>query len=184
MVSDNGSLRLIQLARQVIKNYLEEGKWQLYPDSSSDLQETQGAFVSVYVKEQLRGCIGHIVSDAPLYQTVQHLAIKSITQDYRFQPLAKSELDHLDIEISILTPLKKVSDIGEIQIGTHGLYLEKDRYSGLLLPQVATDHGWELDEFLFHLCRKAGLAPNDWQFGELYCFEAQVFGSRFPKKSV
>jgi AmmeMemoRadiSam system protein A len=125
----------------------------------------------------LRGCIGNFVSDKPLYKLVQEMALSAATRDPRFYPMKADDLDDFKLDISVLSPLKKASSVEEIQVGTHGIYIVKGSYRGVLLPQVATDYGWNRDEFLRHTCIKAGLPENAWQ-GEcdIFIFSAQVFG--------
>ena len=138
-----------------------------------------GAFVTLNKDHQLRGCIGNIRGTEALYQTVSRMAIAAATEDPRFPPVRPEELDQITIEISVLTPLKKISSPEEIQIGRDGLYIEKGFYHGLLLPQVATEYGWNREEFLQHTCLKAGLPPDAWREGATtYSFSAQVFNEQ------
>ena len=105
------------------------------------------------------------------------MAISAAFQDPRFEPMSAKELEDLDIEISVLTPMKPVTDINEIEVGKHGLMIVKDYYSGLLLPQVATEYGWDRETFLEHTCMKAGLPVNAWKDSDtkIYAFSADVF---------
>ncbi len=141
------------------------------------LQEPRGAFVTINNRGTLRGCIGSIVARAPLYQTVRDMAVQAAFGDPRFPPLGRDEVDEIDIEISVLTPLERIDDPGLIEIGKHGLFLRRGSYSGLLLPQVAMEHGWNREEFLRWTCRKAGLDESAWQDSrtEIYVFSADVF---------
>ncbi len=125
----------------------------------------------------LRGCIGTIEPLNPLYETVAEMAIASAVRDPRFPPLSLEELPFVTIEISVLSPLEKVENIEEIETGKHGLLVRRGFFSGLLLPQVATEYGWDRETFLEHTCLKAGLPPSAWQDErtEIYKFTAEVF---------
>ncbi len=127
---------------------------------------------------RLRGCIGFIEARKPLARTVEEMAVAAALQDPRFPPLREEELKEISLEISVLTPLRKTADVGQIEVGTHGLYVRKGSRAGLLLPQVATEYGWDRDTFLKETCRKAGLAPDAWRDPEteIYLFSADVFG--------
>ena len=141
------------------------------------LQEKRGAFVSLHRKGELRGCIGYIHAAKPLYETIREMAIAAAFQDPRFPPLSSDELADLDIEISVLTPMRQISDITEIEVGKHGLMILQGNYSGLLLPQVASEYGWNREEFLSHTCRKAGLPQTAWKEknSKIFVFSADVF---------
>lgn len=137
-----------------------------------------GAFVSLHKDGALRGCIGSLKNDQPLYLTIRDMAIEAATGDPRFPAVELSELNTIDIEISVLSALKKVASAQEIQIGRHGVLVKKGICSGVFLPQVATDTGWSKEEFLDNLCcGKAGLDSGAWKDGscELYIFTAEVF---------
>jgi AmmeMemoRadiSam system protein A len=112
-----------------------------------------------------------------LYKSVEEMAAAAAFQDPRFPPVSKSELKDLDIEISVLTPFKQITHVSEIEVGKHGIYMERGFYSGLLLPQVATEYGWDRDTFLEHTCRKAGLPPDAWKDKDtrIYIFSADIF---------
>ena len=115
----------------------------------------------------------------PLYKATSDCAISAAVKDYRFSPLQEDELDEIDIEISALTPLEKIDDINQIKVGEHGLYISRSPYSGLLLPQVATEYGWNRETFLAQTCRKAGLPEDAWKKGaDIYIFSAQIFGEK------
>ena len=141
------------------------------------LQEKRGAFVSLHRRGQLRGCIGYLQPYKPLGQTVSEMATAAAFQDSRFKPLRKDEFKDLEIEISVLTPFRKITDINEIAIGKHGIYIMKGFNSGLLLPQVATEYKWDTETFLEHTCQKAGLDKDAWKDKntEIYIFSADIF---------
>jgi AmmeMemoRadiSam system protein B/AmmeMemoRadiSam system protein A len=144
---------------------------------SGRLTELRGAFVTITKRGALRGCIGHIRALLPLYKTIEEMAAAAAFEDPRFPPITKNELKDLEIEISVLTPFKQITDVQEIEVGTHGIYMEKGYYSGLLLPQVATEYRWDRDTFLEHTCRKAGLPPDAWKDRDtrIYIFSADIF---------
>lgn len=153
---------LKELAKLSIKSKFEQGI-SLPEPPTEKLREKFGAFVTLKKNGQLRGCIGHIVGDQPLWQTIISMAQSAAFQDPRFSPLEEDELSALDLEISILSPLKEVSDVRDIEPGRHGLVVKQGPYSGLLLPQVATEWGWDRETFLSQTCRKAGLPATAWK---------------------
>jgi len=143
------------------------------------MEEPRGAFVTWTNGGALRGCIGTLEPAEPLWVTVQRVAISAATRDPRFGPIEARELKALEIDISALTPLKTVADASEIRIGTHGLVIRKGARSGVLLPQVASSRGRDVEEFLRNACLKAGLDEDDWKIGaEIQAFSADVFGQR------
>ncbi len=148
------------------------------PDAATDtLNEKRGAFVSLHKHGQLRGCIGYVHAVKPLAETINDMASAAAFQDPRFPPLKEDELSDLDIEISVLTPMKQIKDITEIEVGKHGLMMIKGPYSGLLLPQVATQYNWDRQTFLSQTCNKAGLPVDAWKEEdiEIYIFSAEIF---------
>ncbi len=168
---------LHQIARAVIEHKTKGKPVPEFKIDSPVLKENRGAFVSLHKKGQLRGCIGYIEGKGPLHKTVEEMAEAAAFRDPRFTPVTERELPELDIEISVLTPLKKITDIHEIEVGKHGIYIKKEWYSGLLLPQVATEYGWDRKTFLEHTCKKAGLPSNAWKEKdvEIYIFSADIF---------
>ncbi|WP_448384558.1 AmmeMemoRadiSam system protein B [Desulfosoma sp.] len=141
------------------------------------LREPRGAFVTLKRHGQLRGCIGQIEARQPLAHTVSRMASAAAFQDPRFPPVTPEEWDDLELEISVLSPLEKLDDPTQVRVGTHGLVLRKGSRSGLLLPQVAVEQGWDRETFLRQTCRKAGLPPEAWRDPdtEIYIFTAEVF---------
>jgi len=140
------------------------------------LDAPMGAFVSIHIAGELRGCLGRLEIDRPVSEHVAHLAAVVSDSDPRFTPLAAAELAATEIEISALTPEEEVRDVSEIEVGRHGLIVEQGHRRGLLLPQVATEHRWDRDTFLDHTCIKAGLRPDAWRTGaRIFRFEAVVF---------
>lgn len=167
---------LLSLARKSIIHYLETGEMLQTFTQNPKFRQPSGAFVTLRINHDLRGCIGFVEPVYPLYQTIILSAVYAATQDPRFPPVRKSEINRIKIEISVLGPLEPVEDISEVEIGRHGLLIEQRGRSGLLLPQVATEFGWDRQTFLVEVCRKAGLPDNAWkQAGSLFKFEAVVF---------
>ncbi len=173
--------KLLNLVRQSIGIFINSGG--TYSPDKGDfpgrLSEKLGAFVTLHLGVHLRGCIGIFTSDKPLYQTVSGMALAAAFDDPRFPPLSKAELDKVDIEISVLSPLKKIDSIDQFEIGVHGIYMTKGRRSGPFLPQVAHETGWTKEEFLGHCSRdKAGLGWDGWKEADLYIYSALVFGEK------
>jgi AmmeMemoRadiSam system protein A len=144
---------------------------------SPPLALPHGAFVTLHRQGELRGCIGRVRSLDPLYATVQEMAVAAAFQDPRFKPVARDEFSLLEIEISVLSPPETIADPTQIEVGKHGLIISSGPYSGLLLPQVATEWGWDAETFLNHTCLKAGLPENYWRQTQvkIEAFTAQVF---------
>jgi AmmeMemoRadiSam system protein A/AmmeMemoRadiSam system protein B len=172
---------LLRIARETVTSFIKEGRAPAIDASKlpPELRENGACFVTLQNHGQLRGCIGNMEARGPLWESVQQNAVHAC-QDPRFtdNPVTASELRQVDIEISRLTPMKKVKSFDEIIIGRHGLLIEVGMNRGVLLPQVAYERGWTRDEFLSQVCWKAGLPPNAWRKPEavLYSFEAEVFG--------
>ena len=148
------------------------------PFASEALAATCGAFVTLHKGGRLRGCIGHLSSDRPLTETVSEVAVSSAFDDPRFPPVTEEEAPRLSIEISVLSPFREISDPREVVVGTHGILMRRGGRSGLLLPQVATEQGWDREEFLDHTCLKAGLPMGSWRESgtHIEVFSAFVFG--------
>ena len=181
MLNDNQRKRLLQIARESITSYIKEGKRKNFSENDPILKQVMGAFVTLHENGELRGCIGNMIGQQPLYQTVADMAIESATEDPRFPALSAKELDKIAIEISVLTPLKRIANYNDIKIPGDGVLIRCGGRSGVFLPQVATETGWNRDEFMSCLCtHKAGLPPNAWKDpgAEIYIFSAEVFGSR------
>ena len=168
---------LLKIARDAIVSYVTSGTVPAVETFSKGLKLESGCFVTIKQHGQLRGCIGNFISDKPLYRLVQEMAVSAATRDPRFYPMKRQDLDAFGLEISVLSPLELISSVDEIKVGTHGIYLVKNSYRGVLLPQVATEYGWDRDTFLRHTCIKAGLPENAWQKEcQIFIFSAQVFG--------
>ena len=171
--------RLLAIARSTIEEYLQTHQ---SPDLhmgqlSSTLRTPCGAFVTLKKHGDLRGCIGNFSGAEELAKTVQNMAIAAATEDHRFSPVSAAELKGLEIEISVLSPMRKVASAQEIQLGKHGIYIRKGNRAGTFLPQVAKETGWSLEEFLGHCAQdKAGIGWEGWKEAEVYVYEAEVFG--------
>ena len=179
MLSAAERRELLDLARTTIAARLSGAP---PPPDPPNLPVTfSGAFVTLHVGGDLRGCIGYPAADRPIADVVRQCAISAALDDPRFCPLAEDELPHVTIEISVLGPLEPVSDISEIEVGRHGLILSSGSARGLLLPQVASEHGWTRAVFLSQTCVKAGLPPDAWRRGaRITRFEADVFSEADP----
>ena len=168
---------LLNLARETISRYLAMKMVPLPRFSSPILREPRGVFVTLKKRGNLRGCIGHMVPDRPLAEQVGAMALQSAFEDPRFSPVTARELPDLEVEISVLTPMKPVSGPQEIVVGRDGVLLRKGGRSAVFLPQVAPEQGWGRDEMLSHLSQKAGLPSNAWRDGASFqTFQAIVFG--------
>lgn len=168
---------LLELSRQTLQHYLTARTTPKPSVTSEELRQKRGAFVTLHERGQLRGCIGYVMALYPLYETVIECSVAAATQDPRFMPVELEELAAIDIEISVLSPLEKVTDPETIQAGLHGLVISQHGCRGLLLPQVAVEYRMDRKRFLQETCRKAGLPPDAWEKGaEIECFTAFVFG--------
>ncbi|MCU1384350.1 MAG: AMMECR1-domain protein [Acidobacteria bacterium] len=182
MTSAHDRQLLLQLAREAIAAHVGAAPAHV-PGAAGVLAQPGGAFVTLHKDGDLRGCIGHIEPTEPLGRVVPRCAVAAASTDPRFPPMAADELDAIDIEISLLGPLEPVTDAADVIVGRHGLVVERGWQRGLLLPQVATEWGWDADAFLAHTCQKAGLPRDAWQKGaKVWRFEAEVFGEGGPGK--
>ncbi len=168
---------LCAIARESIEASLVSRKPD-FPPPSGALLEHAGAFVTLYRNHRLRGCIGRMASDSPLYDTIAKMALSAAFEDPRFEPLDNREIQQVRIEITILGPLRRIRKAEEVEIGKHGLYIVDRGRGGVLLPQVALEYGWTALAFLDQVCIKAGLPPGSWKEpgAMLYAFEGIVFG--------
>jgi AmmeMemoRadiSam system protein B/AmmeMemoRadiSam system protein A len=169
---------LLKIARDSIETFLTTGKPPKIETEDPKLSEKRGVFVTLRRGETLRGCIGFIEPIFPLYGAVSECAISAATKDIRFSPVTEEELPKITIEISVLSPTKRVKSIDEIEMGTHGVTVKKGTSQGVFLPQVAIETGWSKEEFLRRLCSgKAGLAPDAWKDAstEFYIFTVEKF---------
>lgn len=168
---------LHRIAREAIQAGLENKEYAPPTPASAQLKTPGAAFVTLKKNGELRGCIGHVVAQTPLYQTVASMARAAAFDDPRFPVVTKSEFKDLAFEISVMSPLQRITDPTLIEVGKHGIILRRGGRSGLLLPQVATEFGWDRTAFLQNTCRKAGLPPEAWKENdtEIYIFSAEVF---------
>ncbi len=175
--TDEEKKQLKDLAFRVIRSRCMGEKMPDLPIPDERLAEPGAAFVCIHKGADLRGCIGMIEARTPLWETIKKMAVEAAFGDPRFCALEPEELEEINIEISVLTPLQRIGDPSEIEIGKHGLLVRKGFQSGLLLPQVAVEHRWDRKEFLEWTCRKAGLSKNAWQGhdAEIFVFSADVF---------
>lgn len=169
--------KLLEIARSAVETHVRTGKFIEIKEENPDLNEHLGAFVTLKIDNDLKGCIGTFSADKPLYKTVIEMAIAAATQDPRFSSVSKDELNKLEYEISVLSPLRKVGSWKEIEIGKHGVEIRQGGRSGVFLPQVATENNWNLNTFMSVLCsQKAGLPEDCWKNPEteIYVFTAQI----------
>lgn len=175
VLTDKGKQQLLSIARETIEHYIRLHQIPKLNIDNPELNQQLGAFVTLTIQSQLRGCIGRFEPDMPVAEVVQEMALAAATQDPRFPPVTQTELSRIRIEISVLAPRRKIEDINEIEVGKHGLYITRDWYSGTLLPQVATEYCWTREEFLDHTCHKAGLPREAWKDKKteiaVYCAE-------------
>jgi AmmeMemoRadiSam system protein A len=169
---------LLDIAKKAIAAKVNNKDMQKFTVDSETLKEKRGAFVTLKKRGHLRGCIGYIKAVKPLWETVQEMAVAAAFHDPRFPSLKPDEIRDLTFEISVLSPLQRIKDINEIEVGKHGLYIVRGYNSGLLLPQVASEYSWDREFFLKETCSKAGLPPHVWldEETEIYIFSADYFG--------
>jgi hypothetical protein len=175
-LQDNEKGTLLDIARLAIASYIVDKTIPVVKSEEDALNRKCGVFVSLHKEGNLRGCIGVFTSDDPLYKIVAVMAVSAAFEDPRFGPVVEDEVKDIDIEISVLTPLKKIDDPKQIEVGRDGIYIVKGSHKGVLLPQVAIENDFDRNMFLDHTCLKAGLKAGDWREGaEIYTFEAEIF---------
>ncbi len=176
-LSESAKKELLALARATLEAYFATGRIPECEVVHPELKQRCGAFVSLHCGEDLRGCIGMLSSDVELHRTVQRCTISAAVEDSRFDPVTSGEIEDLTLEISVLSPLQRITNLELIEVGRHGLVVSLGNMRGLLLPQVATQYDWDRETFLSQTCRKAGLSTGAWrQPGVvIHIFEAQVF---------
>ena len=171
-----------QLLLRVVRDSIEAAVKGIPPprieNCPASLTHPCGVFVTLREDKELRGCIGYVEPRKRLVEAVQEVAAKAALQDPRFDPVSAQELGHLEVEISVLSPMQRVRSLDEIQIGKHGLVIELGDYRGLMLPQVAMEYGWDLETFLTQTAQKAGLPSTKWKDpnARIYVFTAEVIG--------
>lgn len=176
-LSPDDKKTLCSLARESIEAGLA-GRKPVFPSPSGALREHAGAFVTLHENGRLRGCIGRMESVRPLLETIAEMAHGAAFEDPRFEPLGPREKDSIAIEITVLSPLRKIYKAENVIVGKHGLYIVARGRAGVLLPQVAVEYGWTAPAFLNQVCLKAGLPPGTWKESDasLYVFEGIIFG--------
>jgi AmmeMemoRadiSam system protein A len=177
-LSEGDQQTLLRLAREAIEQSVRKRPVPTTEPAGEALRQKCGAFVTLHKRGRLRGCIGLVEPVRPLYQTVRECAVSAALDDPRFEPVTPAELPLLQVEISVLSPLFDIAP-EEIEIGKHGLLISDGFSRGLLLPQIATEWGWDKERFLEETCLKAGLAPDAWREGaRIQAFTAQVFAEK------
>jgi AmmeMemoRadiSam system protein A len=171
---------LLRMAREALVGYLNLAEIPPVPEPAEALCQPCGAFVTLRKGKNLRGCIGVIEANQPLYKTVRECAVWAALRDQRFPPVTKREVRGLNLEISVLSPLLDIAP-ENVEVGRHGLFISRGAQRGLLLPQVAVQWKWDRERFLEETCRKAGLPPDAWRQGaRIQAFTAQVFEEPHP----
>ncbi|OGW75639.1 MAG: hypothetical protein A2Z72_05855 [Omnitrophica bacterium RBG_13_46_9] len=184
MLNKEERKKMLKLARDAIVYYLDKGKDLPAKEDDPVLNREMGGFVTLHKHGRLRGCIGNLVGRGPFYLTVRDMAKEAATGDPRFPAVTLDEMEDIDIEISALSPLVKVDDPEKIEMGRHGVLVRQGFISGVYLPQVATETGWNREQFMNSLCgQKAGMREDAWKKREcdIYVFTAEVFGERDTK---
>jgi len=172
---------LLAIARTAVYEKLCEREFTVGASRiRGNLALQSGAFVTIRNQAHLRGCIGYVVSEQSLAETIADIAVKAATLDPRFMPVSPDELDEITIEISVLSQLELLTDVGSIIIGVHGIYLEGEYHRGLLLPQVAVENAWDAEKFITQLGKKAGIHDFHLHYPEvtIYTFTADVFDEK------
>ncbi|MBN2376490.1 MAG: AmmeMemoRadiSam system protein A [Sedimentisphaerales bacterium] len=181
-MTDAQKKSLLNVARKVVELAVRRQPISTFDSEDPLFNEPRGCFVTLHNHGQLRGCIGQFQPSASLLKTIRELAVAA-TQDSRFlsNPITPAELSAIDIEISVLSPLEQTDDPLSLELGKHGIYIKQGYHSGCFLPQVATETGWNREEFLSNCCGgKAGLSPHAWKQSdtEVYLFTAEIFGEK------
>lgn len=185
-MNENQKNILLDVIRDAVTAAVKRLDLEVPASDDPDLNAECGCFVTLKNGDNLRGCLGQFTSEKPIIELISEIAGASASKDVRFSdnPITADELDELDIEVSLLSPLKKTDDPLSLRLGIDGIYIIRDGRSGCFLPQVATEIGWNKEEFLSYCCSsKAGLAPNAWKDPEteVYLFTAEIFGERFDE---
>ncbi|UCD30350.1 MAG: AmmeMemoRadiSam system protein A [Planctomycetota bacterium] len=181
-MDENQQQALLIFVRETVRNYLTGQPLPPLPETRVEVRDFGGMFVTLKNKGQLRGCMGQFNPDTGMFETAQKVAVSSL-QDIRFQnnPITADEMTDLDIEISVLSPMKETDDPLSLEIGVHGIYIRKGLKGGCFLPQVATEQKWDKEQFLSYCCSgKAGLPPNAWKEHDtkVYLFSAQIISEK------
>ena len=179
-MNDDSKKELLKIARKSIENVINSKSLIDFNSDNSEIQGKQGVFVTLKNKGNLRGCLGNFQSNIPLYKLVAQMAVSSVTEDsrFKFDPITSEEINDIDIEISVLSELKKIDNPLDFILGVHGVYIKKGISTGCFLPQVAIETNWSKEEFLSKCCQgKAGIKPDAWKTKdvEIYIFSAEIF---------
>lgn len=179
-LTDQEKTALLEIAKRAVIAKVANRELPRISGDLPILKEKRGAFVTLKKRGHLRGCIGYIKAVKPLGETVQEMAVAAAFHDPRFPSVKNEEIRDLQFEISVLSPLRKIQGMDEIEVGKHGLYVVRGYNSGLLLPQVASEYGWDRETFLRETCFKAGLPHKAWKDKEteIYIFSANYFSDR------
>ena len=171
---------LLRIARTTLESHIRTGKTPEVKPLTPKLVEKRGAFVTLQEHGELRGCIGYVEAVKPLYQAVSDMAVAASTEDSRFPPVRVEELDSIEIEITVLSPLRPVPSPDSVIVGKHGVVIKKAGHGAVFLPQVPVEQGWNRETYLSELCRKALLPRDAWKSpdAKLYVFTGQVFGEK------
>jgi AmmeMemoRadiSam system protein A len=182
MISARDRAWLMQIARDAVTAHVTRAPQPAVVGQPSEVVERRaGVFVTIHCRGELRGCIGRLEADMPLPRSVAHCAVAACAEDPRFPAVTSSELPYVTLEVSVLGPMEPAAGPADVEVGRHGLMIEKGRHRGLLLPQVAVEWRWDATTFLSETCQKAGLAPDSWQHGAtVWKFDAEVFGDDAP----
>lgn len=177
VLADDEKRELLRIARATLREHTYSGRIPPGKPHRDSLCAPAGVFVTLHEGDELRGCIGTIEAEKPLYRIIQEMAVAAATRDPRFPPVAEEELDDLTIEISVLGSARTVTQPDQIVVGDDGLWIDVGDRRGLLLPQVASGAGWDSATFLERTCHKAGLPPDAWKApdAKVVAFKAQVF---------
>ncbi len=181
MIDDLSRRSLVALARNAFEARVRDERLPTVPPGID--VPAAGLFVTIYCAGSLRGCLGTLDLDGQVGPALIQLAADVGREDYRFAPIAARELPDVTLSLSILTPAERVTDLDAIEVGRDGLIIEQGRRRGVLLPQVATEHGWDREMFLKQTCVKAGLSHDAWQNGAtVWRFQAEVFGEEASRE--
>ena len=175
-LKDHQKKTLLEIARKTIKQFLTDKEVSVEKISDPELNHKHGVFVTLLEHGKLRGCVGHLKDDQPVYETAALMAIQAAVNDNRFEPVTIDELPDIELEISILSPFKQISDEKQIQLGRDGLLLIKGDVRGVFLPQVPIKMNWDRIQLLGQLCKKVGLPLDGWKENtHLFTFQTEVF---------
>lgn len=176
MLNETQRTTLLRIARQAVEAAVRDEAYKPHTDDP-ELRKPGAAFVTLKREGDLRGCIGTTEPHEPTAVNVARMARAAAREDPRFPPVTPDEVRELTIDVSLLSPARKVVDVNSVEVGVHGLVMEQGGRRGLLLPQVPVEWGWNRQQFLEHTCLKAGLPKDAWRTGAtIYAFTAEVFG--------